>query len=151
MILIVGLGSPHGDDQLGWMAIDRLQLPLPAGITTHKVRGGIELLECLAGQELGIIIDASAPAGQPGSIRSFEWPCPELTACLPSGTHDLGLIDALQLAETLGQLPKRVLIFTIEARETSPGAALSADVVSRLDAVLGAVGGHLTDHGRGTV
>ena len=31
MSLIVGLGSPHGDDQLGWVAIDLLQPRLPAG------------------------------------------------------------------------------------------------------------------------
>ena len=40
MSLIVGLGSPHGDDQLGWVAVDRLRPRLPAGISAHKVRGG---------------------------------------------------------------------------------------------------------------
>ena len=43
MSLIVGLGSPHGDDQLGWVAIDRLRPRLPASIFTQKVRGGLEL------------------------------------------------------------------------------------------------------------
>ena len=131
MTVIVGIGSPHGDDQLGWMAIDRLRLRLPSALDTHKVRGGIELLECLAGQELGIIIDAVAPAGRPGTIRSFTWPCPELVTCVPSGTHDLGLVEALRLAEVLDRLPGRLLIETIEARQTSPGADPSPDVASR--------------------
>ena len=36
MSLIVGLGSPHGDDQLGWVAIDRLRPLLPAGISARQ-------------------------------------------------------------------------------------------------------------------
>ena len=36
MSLIVGLGSPHGDDQLGWVAIDRLRPRLPAGISARQ-------------------------------------------------------------------------------------------------------------------
>ena len=35
MSLIVGLGSPHGDDRLGWVAVDRLRLRLPAGISAQ--------------------------------------------------------------------------------------------------------------------
>ena len=36
MSLIVGLGSPHGDDQLGWITIDRLRPLLPAGISRRR-------------------------------------------------------------------------------------------------------------------
>ncbi len=151
MTVIVGIGSPHGDDQLGWMAIDRLRSRLPSdqAIATHKVRGGIELLECLAGQEVGVIIDAVAPGGKAGTIRSFDWPCPELAACNPTGTHDLGLIDALQLAETLDRLPARVMIHTIEARQTSPGGAPSPDVASHLDELLEAITDQIRPGGKG--
>ena len=96
MSVIVGLGSPHGDDQLGWVAIDRLRPRLPAGIAAHKVRGGIELLECLEGQDAAVVIDAAAPAGRPGTIRSFAWPSPELAGCAPWSTHGLGLVEALR-------------------------------------------------------
>ena len=96
----------------------------PAGITAHKVRGGIELLECLDGQETAILIDAAAPAGRPGTIRSFVWPCPELAAVLPWSTHGLGLVEALHLAESLGQLPRKVFIYTIETSHISAGVPL---------------------------
>ncbi len=131
--IVVGIGSPHGDDRLGWLAIDRLRAELPAGIEARAVRGGIELLESLAGQDVGIIIDAVAPTGRPGTIRSFEWPCPDLTSHKPSGTHDLGLVEALQLAGAMDQLPKHLVIHTIEARQTSPGAEPSPEVVLHLD------------------
>ena len=102
MSLIVGLGSPHGDDQLGWVAIDRLRPRLPAGISAQKVRGGLELIECLEGHDAAVVIDAASPAGRPGTIRSFTWPCPELAHCALLSSHGLGLVEAIQLAEALG-------------------------------------------------
>ena len=86
MSIVVGLGSPHGDDQLGWVAVDRLNSRLPAGISARKVRGGVELINALEGQDAAVIIDAAAPAGQPGMIRTFAWPCPELAGC-GAGEH----------------------------------------------------------------
>jgi hydrogenase maturation protease len=142
--VIVGLGSPHGDDQLGWIAVDRLRPRLPAGISAHKVPGGLELLECLKGQDSAVVIDAAAPAGRPGTIRSFAWPSPALAGCAPLSTHGLGLIDALNLAEALGTLPRRVSVYTIEAKQLSPGALLSWEVAQGLDAVLEAILADLT-------
>ena len=81
MSLIVGLGTPHGDDQVGWVAIDRLRPRLPTGIVAHRVRHGVELLEHFEGHERAVVIDAAAPSGRPGAIRSFVWPCPELALC----------------------------------------------------------------------
>lgn len=136
MSVIVGIGSPHGDDQLGWVVVDRLRPRLPAGITADKVNGGLELLECLDGHDAAAIIDAAAPAGRPGTVRSFAWPSAELTPCALWSTHGLGLVQALQLAETLGSLPGHVRIYTIEARDISPCAALSRNVAGRLDALV---------------
>ncbi len=133
MSLIVGLGSPHGDDQLGWIAIDRLRPQLPAGISAQKVRDGFELLDSLEGHDSAFIIDAAAPAGQPGTCRSFNWPSPLLADGERLTTHSLGLVAALQLAEVLNCLPHRLIIYTIEADDTSPGAPLSNLIAHQLD------------------
>ena len=106
MTLIAGLGSPHGDDQLGWVAIDLLRPRLPAGISAQKIRGGFDLIEYLDGHDAAVLIDAASPAGRPGSIRSFTWPCPELDQCILLSSHGLGLVEAIQLAEALGRLPR---------------------------------------------
>lgn len=126
MSLVVGLGSPHGDDRLGWAAIDGLRPHLPAGVSAQKVSGGLGLLEWLEGQEEAIILDASTPSGQPGSIRVFEWPSDDIAASAPRNTHGPGLVDALRLAEALGRLPRRVRIIAIEAQDVSPNESLSA-------------------------
>jgi hydrogenase maturation protease len=143
MSLIVGLGSPHGDDQLGWVAIDRLRPLLRAGILARKVRDGFELLEVLEGHDSAVIIDAAAPAGRPGSILSFTWPCAELVHCVFLSSHGLGLVEAIRLAEALDRLPYHVKIYTIEAQNTSPGAPLGDDIARRLDALVECVLGGL--------
>jgi hydrogenase maturation protease len=146
MTVIVGVGSPHGDDQLGWLAIDRLRPRLSSGTSAEKVHGGVEILEILEGHDAAVIIDSARPAGLPGTRRVFTWPCPELAQVASVSTHSLGVVEALNLAETIGSLPRCVRIHTIEAHDTSPGAQLSASVADRLDDL---VDGVLRDLDRG--
>ncbi len=122
MSLIVGLGSFHGDDQLGWAAIDLIRPRLPDGTFAHKIRSAIELIECFERHDAVVVIDAAAPAGRPGQIRSFLWPSPELVQSHLLSSHSLGLVESIQLAEALSQRPADLKIYTIEARDTSPCA-----------------------------
>lgn len=138
-ILVVGLGSPHGDDRLGWAAVDRL----PAGIVAVKAAGGLDLLDWLAGQDELVIIDAAVPAGRPGTVRSFVWPRDDLGACSGLSTHGPGLVEALQLAEALGRLPRLVRIETVEAQQTSPCAPLSEAALRGLDQLVASLLGRL--------
>ena len=139
MSVIIGLGSPHGDDQLGWIAIDRLRPLLPAGVVGHKTEAPIDVLDYFSGHDRGVIIDATAPNGHAGSHRSFLWPCPELLTGSAWSTHGVGLVEVLRLAAALGRLPRRVRIETIEAGQTTPGEALSDDVSRGIDSLVEAV------------
>jgi hydrogenase maturation protease len=121
---IIGLGSPNGDDQLGWAAVARLAR---AGVADAlRARDGIELLMALEGREEVIVIDASAPSGSPGRVRRIAWPSRGLAGEPAVSTHGLGLVAALRMAEALGRLPSRVTIYTVEAAASTPGAPLSA-------------------------
>jgi len=122
-ILVLGLGSAFGDDRIGWAAVDRLAR---AGVAAAiPVRDGVELLLALEGADEVIVIDASRPAGCPGRVGCFEWPSRELLDEALWSTHGLGLTAALQMAEALGRLPRRVTIYTVEADASPPGHALS--------------------------
>jgi hydrogenase maturation protease len=138
-ILIVGLGSPHGDDQIGWAVVERLCPRLPVGATARAVGGGLDLLACLEGQDTAIVVDAAMPSGRPGRVRVFEWPCPDLAGCRPMSTHRPGLVEALRLAEVLGRLPRRVRIYAVEAEAVQPVAALSPRAATGVDAVADAI------------
>ena len=69
----------------------------------------------------------------------------ELASYSHTSTHGLGLVDALRLAGSLGLLPRRVVIYTIEAIEMHPGASISADVDRGLDLLVETVLGWLRE------
>jgi hydrogenase maturation protease len=99
----------------------------------------LDLLHCLEGQDAALVIDAALPAGRPGTIRSFCWPCPELAAGASWSSHGLGLVEALRMAKVLGRLPRAVKLFTVEARDTAPCAPLSDALTQRLDTIVLAI------------
>jgi hydrogenase maturation protease len=144
--LIAGLGSPHGDDRLGWCVVAELLPRLPVGVTARKVGGGLELLECLEGRDSVIVIDASAPAGRPGTIRAFDWPDGDLEAPAFLSSHGVGLAEALRLAEALGRLPRRLRIVAVEASDLAPGAPLSDAVARQVATAAGLVLESLAPH-----
>jgi hydrogenase maturation protease len=143
--LIAGLGSPHGDDQLGWAAIDRIRPDLPSGISVHKLSSPLDLLDRIAGCDRLMVIDASAPTGHPGAVRRFTWPSPALAESAFISTHGVGLVAALRLAERLGDLPQRVTIIAIEAGVIGPAFPLTAAARHGLEVAAELIGQELAE------
>jgi hydrogenase maturation protease len=134
---IVGLGSPNGDDRLGWIVVDRLAAQLSTATIAVKAGGGSDLLNVMAGQTELVVVDAAAPAGTPGKFRALEWPCDDLLECTSSNTHGIGVAEVLRLAEAIGVLPLRVCLWTIEAEQTAAGEPnVSPSVVRGIDEVV---------------
>ena len=120
-IQIIGIGSPLGLDRIGWAAVAALRardLPgaFPAGTLalTEWDRPGSLLVEALGGAPGAILIDAMRAGDRPGNVR-------RLTAAqvlgAPQGfvsSHDVGVAQALALADALGALPRRTLVYGIE-------------------------------------
>jgi hydrogenase maturation protease len=131
-IRVVGVGSPQGDDALAWEVARMLQEQREWGndIEFHVVEGGQRLLDVLDGTGTLLLIDALAPAGSPGAIQRFEWPDQRVEVLRPGSTHHLRPAEALQLAETLGTLPPRVVVFGIEAASLDPHQGLSPAVAA---------------------
>jgi len=123
--LVIGLGSHRGDDRLGWIAAERLR---QAGFTTVCARTGAELLSLFEGREWVVVVDASEPGSNPGRIRRFEWPDDIFWEAPSRGTHGLGLLAALRLADALDDSPPRVSIYTIEAKTVGELDPLSPEV-----------------------
>ncbi len=128
-VRVVGVGSPHGDDALAWELVRRLesQMEGQTRLEFHVVEGGQRLLDLLDGRGSLLLVDALAPAGAPGTIHRFEWPDPQIDSLRPGSTHDLRPAEALQLADALGLLPPRVVIFGLEGVHLEPGTDLSPD------------------------
>lgn len=138
--LVVGLGSPHGDDQAGWMVVDLLSSNLEESETIlRKANSPAQLLNWLGGSERLVICDACTGLGAIGDIKRWEWPAAEILQASWSGTHDLSLPDVLRVAEGLDQLPPNVVVRAIEIREHNPFAMISRELKLALPTLTNAV------------
>jgi len=124
-VRVLGIGSPAGDDQAGWLAVEALQ---GVGVDACKLdRPGANLVSQLAGVDHVILIDAMQGGGAPGQVRRFErddW----RGYGQGLSTHGFGVLDALALAEALGSLPPRMDLYGIEIASAHPGAAPGPEV-----------------------
>jgi hydrogenase maturation protease len=126
-VRVIGVGSPHADDALGWEVVRRLRKRGGLSeVELFEVDGGQRLLDHLDGRGTLILIDALTGGGSPGTIWRFEWPDARLDRMAPASTHALSPAAALELACALGLLPPRVVIHGLEIASSQPGDPLSA-------------------------
>ncbi|MCS6866165.1 MAG: hydrogenase maturation protease [Gemmataceae bacterium] len=135
---IIGLGSPFGDDRVGWEVIAQLQSVLPAGCWSQATADPLQLLEIPSHYRRWIVVDASRGGGRPGQIQRFAWPDDRLIATRTASSHGFDLVAALAWAATLGRLPPQVIIFTIElaVAGAEPERALSEPVAAAIPVVV---------------
>lgn len=134
-LCVIGIGSPHGDDQVGWRAAEWLSgmgLPL-SGCTVLTSAVGLEaILAALAAAEAVIFIDAVRSGAQPGTLHRFtlmDLPAP---AAKGLSSHALDPAQALDLTEALYGRRPACIIYGAEAACTEPGAPFSAAVEAAL-------------------
>jgi hydrogenase maturation protease len=113
-ILVVGIGSAHGDDQIGWLVAKELMRRSIENCRVRIAATPLELLNWLEDCTLLHVIDACQGTGPPGTIYRLPWPCSEMEQREWSGTHDFHLASVLRLAQQLEQLPSRVVVWGIE-------------------------------------
>ena len=142
MIRIIGLGSPFGDDQVGWRVIESLKGRLPRTIDLIALdRPGAGLIRWMQKVDHLVLIDALTSGAAPGSVIRLD------AADLPTDrsrltSHDLALSDTLRLAERLGCLPARIEIFGIELGSCTD-EALSPVAENAADRLMAHIAGSL--------
>lgn len=130
-VRILGIGSPSGDDQAGWLVIDALHALGCAngmGVVTGKLdRPGAGLVALLDDAEHAILVDAMQSGSSPGTLHCFN-PADGPLPVAELSSHGFGVLAALALAQALGSLPPRVEVYGIEIASAQPGDAVSAPV-----------------------
>ena len=120
-VCILGIGSPSGDDQAGWLVIQALENRLPPGVEAFRLdRPGSALIGLLEKAARVILIDAMQGNGNPGDIHHFandEWA--DYRTGLSS--HGLGVFEALMLARELSCLPEKIDLYGMEIGSALPG------------------------------
>ncbi len=141
-LLVIGLGTEHrGDDRCGLDVVRSLPGGLPEGVRVVEGPGeATALLELWSGSDRVIVVDAVRSGSLPGTVHRLDAGPNGLPSRLgATSTHGLSLADAIELARSLGRLPRRVTVLGIEVADLGPREGLTgpvADAVGRVRAIL---------------
>ncbi len=125
--LVVGIGSPHGDDRVGWEVARRIAAIAGEEWPVRCLRSPVELLDLLDGVESLEICDAFVGDSTAGTVVCWQWPASEIEHAPFVGTHDLSLPAVISLAEKLKCLPPVVRIWGVGIKPSGVWAPLSED------------------------
>ena len=135
-VLVIGIGNPDcGDDQAGLLVVRKLTAQASCHTRVIEKTGDcLSLLEIWKDAESAILVDAACSGAEPGTLFRQEWGAQPLPASLlHHSTHGFGVAEAVALAQSLNQLPHRIVIFGIEGKNFAVGAPLSPEVEAALN------------------
>ena len=148
LLTVVGVGNPwRGDDGAGLAVAERLEGRLPSGAAVLGREGEpTGLIDAWDGAEAVWLVDAVRSGAAPGVVHRLDASVEALPADLFRGsTHHLGVPDAVELARAMGRLPRRVVVFGIEAESFETGNALSPAVANAVEEVAARVLGEVEE------
>lgn len=148
MIRVIGIGSPFGDDRVGLHVAELLKKSPKLKIYLNQSldiqiydRPGLALITAMEEIKTLYLVDAlKSHAHQIGQIYRIENDHQLGGQVLPAvtffSTHGFGVLEALQLAQVLGKIPAKTIIFgiTIDFKERqdslSPVIAKACDTLA---------------------
>lgn len=121
LMRVVGVGSPFGDDQLGWRVADllknnsALQLDLGGRLEVQsRDRPGLMLVDSMSCVDYLWVIDAvKTQHNKIGHVYRFDGESLGDDSGFLS-THGFGVIQAIELAKILRQFPVKTWIYGVE-------------------------------------
>jgi hydrogenase maturation protease len=114
LVRIIGIGSPFGDDQLGWQAIRTLEAEsLNPTISLARCESPSTLLQLMQGAQNVYLIDAVQTGADVGTIQRWQG---EEVATVQSNlsSHGIDIASVLALGQALGNLPPHIILYGIE-------------------------------------
>lgn len=127
--LIVGIGSHHGDDQLGWRVVQLLQQEQedPPGLTTLCCdRSLFDWWHLASSAKQVIFVDALNVGLEPGQVRRLVINRGEQGAELSAlSSHGIGLAQAIALGQQLDVLPAQVVIWGAQLTQSDAANPMS--------------------------
>ncbi|HEX5819875.1 MAG TPA: hydrogenase maturation protease [Gemmatimonadales bacterium] len=133
--VVIGVGHDDRADDAAGPAVARMVAShLPDGWHAIEHHGDLTALSDLwQGMEEAVIVDAvvsGAPVGTIHHVDLLAEPPSRLAAA--GSSHGIGLLEAVDLARTLGRLPGRLTLVGVEALQAAVGAPMSLEVQCHL-------------------
>jgi hydrogenase maturation protease len=145
--MVFGIGRPHGDDYVGCLVVELLHA---RGIADAvAVSNPSDLFRYFPDCRLAIVVDGCVSGRRVGSILRLDWPQERPDWGRRESTHGIGVGDALSLAESLGVLPREVILYGIEIRSAKPSSPVCAAVREAAGQVAGRIERELEVRGMG--
>lgn len=145
---LFGIGSAHGDDQIGWLLVDQLQAAdtIPA-IQMEKLALPLApLIHQLSQFEHIVVIDAAELGMQPGDYLFYHQADALLQAGSTISSHALGLAECWQIAKALKLKLPQISLFLVQLGHTAPMAAISTRLEQRIPDMLAELTSYLSSH-----
>jgi hydrogenase maturation protease len=145
-VIVVGVGNAwRGDDAAGLAVARRLRELAPPGVDVREHEGEASgLVDTLTEADAVVVIDAASSRGRPGAVWRFDAAAAPLPArAVRSSTHAFGIPDAIELARSLGRIPRRLEVIAIEGADFTAGATLTPDVAQSVGEVAEALSSEL--------
>jgi hydrogenase maturation protease len=137
---VIGVGNDYrSDDAAGLVVARRLRA---RGIEVLEHEGEpVALLEAFAGRDAVVLVDAVRSGAAPGTVVRVDASDRPLPATLrgSSSTHAVGVGEAIELARSLGRLPRRIVVFGLEGERFDAGTSLSAPVEAAVDPLVATI------------
>jgi hydrogenase maturation protease len=147
LALVVGVGNPdRGDDGFGPVAARQLRGRVPYGVEVLERSGDVlALIEDWQGIPTVVVIDAVAPLGKPGRIHRLDLTnSPLPIGFVPGSSHAFGVAETIELARSLGRLPRHLFAYLVEGERFEPGAPLSPAVADAVEEVTAQVAAEIS-------
>jgi hydrogenase maturation protease len=139
-VLVVGIGHPdRGDDGIGPRVSERVRELLPPEVDVVSVRGDLfALLERWRDADTVLVVDAMRSGAEPGTVRRIDVDDGGIRGELASfaSTHSIDLKEAIELARSLHRLPRRLILYGVEAACFELGEGLSPPVERAIEGVI---------------
>jgi hydrogenase maturation protease len=141
-VVVVGLGNAYrGDDGVGLAVAAAVRARVGSEVSVAPCEEEpSRLLDAWSGSAAAVIVDAVVSGAEPGTIHRLdasEEPIPAGT--LRSSTHAFSLGETIEIARALGRLPRRVLVYGIEAADVAAGEQLTPAVAGAVEHVADAI------------
>lgn len=145
--VVLGLGNDYRrDDGVGPAVARDVAARVAPDVGVYAVDGEpTRMLDAWDGADLAILIDSavgdSARSGTvtPGTVHRFDSQDLTLSPGAATSTHGFGLITALELGRLLDRMPRRWVLYTVDAADVGFGCGLSRATARAADRVVAAV------------